>query len=170
MGETRVAVPDGRVARARAAPVATIEAEVARLEKTNKRNPLLMVPVPLAGSVNYFVSCNAHLVTDKGILAIATRVVWWVESEGLSHAGLKAAFRAVCRPDRQARHEHAGQLMADLAGEVDRILKAERQRERDDAFKAEMRKWEKDAVPADEVHAMIVAHREKFAGTGRRSA
>jgi hypothetical protein len=137
-------------------PLATIEKEVARIEKQNA-NPLLMIPVELAAAVNFFISTNAHLV--KSALPISTRIVGWLRLEGISHEGMRAALSNICRANRQARHEHVGQLMADLSEEVDRILKEERQIEISREFHSEMKRWDKERATSDEVLESVKQYR-----------
>jgi hypothetical protein len=146
-----------------------IAAGVVAKNEEKKVNPLLMIPSGAITAVNFFIAANLHLnISD---LAIATRVQWWMEREGLSLDGLKRAFTAMCRPDRQCRHEHAGVLMADLTSEVDRILKQERQAERDQQFQDEVRRWEKEKAPTEVVQEMVRKFRDFSqqppAGAGR---
>jgi hypothetical protein len=140
--------------------LAAREAAIVTLKQQNDLNPLLMVPAKLAAEVNHFIASNFHLI--KSVVSIATRVKFWVEVEGLSHDGLSLALHNVCRPDRQARHEHAGMLFADLAAEVARVLREERSREKNSAFQAEMRRWEKEKATAGETQEAIRKVRDYF--------
>lgn len=85
-----------------------------------KSNFLKQLPPEWRKPVGYFWAFNGHLLPDAMELAARLRV--WREKDGLTLPDLIAVIRTLVQPERSARHQFPGQLMADLAAEVAKVV------------------------------------------------
>ena len=88
---------------------------------------LAVLPDAFQKPAAFFWAMNAHLLPTPTPLAMRLRV--WIANEGLTAAEAKAAFAALTRPEAAARHRFAADLLAELAAEVDAVVKRRRARE-----------------------------------------
>lgn len=95
--------------------------------------PLATLPRGMRKASGYFFGMNAHLL--KTPLVLAARVHYYATKLKLTPEELREVYRRLASPERQAGHEHAGLLLADLAREVNTVLgeRADRQRKEAEA-------------------------------------
>ncbi len=90
--------------------------------------PISMLHPDLQKSVRWF--CSFYFETLKGTAAIASRFRWWMQEDGLTLDEAKEAMRSLMRPEKAAEIDTAPKVVAVLSGEVARILRDRRERER----------------------------------------
>ena len=90
--------------------------------------PIAMLPAELQKSVRWF--CSFYFETLKGTAAIASRFRWWMEEEGLTLAEAKDAMRVLMSPEKSAEIDTAPKVVAMLSGEIARILRDRREKEK----------------------------------------
>ena len=73
--------------------------------------------------------------TLKGALGLVTRIRYWMKTEGLTAAEAEQAMRNLMEPDRSAEIDTSPKAIAALSGEVAKILKERRARERTERIK-----------------------------------
>lgn len=81
-----------------------------------QENPFRMVPKEYRRPLAFFWSLNQHMLPNA--LPLAARVRLWIDKHGLTADELRRALGKLSDPERSSRHQYAGQLLADLAGEV----------------------------------------------------
>ncbi len=103
----------------------------------NGTNPFAALPAELARPASYFCACKAHLFKG-GATELCANLVYWLK-KGLTVDDAKSIFRRLCDPDMARGHNWENQLMADLAGAVDDVLRRRK------AHQETMRRREEDA-------------------------
>lgn len=101
---------------------------------------ILAVPKEYRDDVCAFWAFNSHLLHD--VIALASRVAVWIESQSLTQPELHSVFARLMRPVACAEQRFPGDLFASLAGEVGIVVaarKARQERERRNAEDAGVR-------------------------------
>lgn len=79
-----------------------------------------LLPKPYRQPVAFFWSLNQHLL--PGPLPLVARLKLWIAKEGLTAEECKAVLNRLAAPGRSSRHQFVGQLLADLAAEVAKVV------------------------------------------------
>lgn len=89
--------------------------------------PLLVAPAAFRPAISKLWILNQHMLGNA--LPLAARVRQWVDELGLTLPEFQGVCARLCEPDRQATHQYAGQLLADLSGLISAAVKERRGRE-----------------------------------------
>lgn len=90
-------------------------------------NPLRTLPAELRQPASRFIAFYSESL--KGSAALVARLLWWIETEGLRPVEAVRALAKLMEPEKAAGLDYSGKALAALAAEVDRILKARREKE-----------------------------------------
>ncbi len=99
--------------------------------------------------------------TLRGTYGIATRIRFWMKSEGLTGDEAQQAMRNLMSPERSAEIETSPKVIAAMSGEVAKILRERRAREATDQRRREAEEAKSDAVSAATIRDML-AERTKL--------
>lgn len=98
-------------------------------------NPLLALPPEWQRPVDRFGALFADIL--KGNVGLAARFSLWIEEDGLALAEALAAMKAVSRRAVMARIRYVGELLAELAAAVEKVLDDRRRAEQAAAARAQ---------------------------------
>jgi len=86
----------------------------------NGPNPFLALPPGLGRAASFFMAAKSSCL--KSSTCLCTNLIYWL-AKGITVDDLKGIFRRLCDPDIARGHNWDNQVMADLAGAVDDVLR-----------------------------------------------
>lgn len=118
-----------------------------------RHNPFRGLPVEWRKPVGFF--CLFHSDLLKGEDGVVTRLRLWIKEDGLTLAEADAVMRKLMKPSVCAKLTYAGQLLAELAVQVEQIVTRRREDERAARFKAESEAAKKGTAPRVEFAKLL---------------
>lgn len=117
-------------------------------------NPLRALPVEWRKQVGFF--CLFHSDLLKGQDGVVARLRYWIKDDALTLDEAVLVMKRLMRPDVCAKLTYAGQLLAELAVQVEAVVKDRRHREKEQRFKAECQASRENAErDRDKVREML---------------
>lgn len=116
-------------------------------------NPLRALPKEWRKKVGFF--CLFHGDLLKGQDGTVARLTLWIKEEQLTLDEADLVMRRLMRPDVCAKLTYAGQLLAELAVQVEAVVKDRRIREKEARFKAESEAAKKGTAPRAEFAKLL---------------
>lgn len=127
-----------------------------RPKEDRPRNALDFLPADVQEQARFFFGFYSE--TLRGTYGIATRIRFWMKSEGLTAEEAREAMRRLMTPERSAEIDTAPKAIAALSAEVGGILRDRKAREaREDRLRRAEIEDEAARRDFDQVQAMLSA-------------
>ena len=128
--------------------------EIAHRESLDEgKNPLKLLPLDFIGPATFFHGFYSDIL--KGKLGLVTRLRWWISEYNLTPTECNRVMKKLMRPAESAKYQYAGQMFAEMAREIDEMLKERKAAAEREEQRATAERHKQEAAPADEVRALL---------------